>query len=296
MTTSQFTQSFGGHRRSRRPLSGRALALLGVLAAALGAAFVVAPGVLAGRTPGGGYADEKALISGMRTSFVEYWSSGERSYPAGLTRIADYWIDYHIVKIVTAALLMTVLVLLGSRLLRPLLTPGRLAPRRAAVLASAAALAATAAVAAAVLVMVNIQDVVAPFGSLISLLPVGTSDRQFAGTVSQVRQRLAAYPHGAHGTPPLQAMVGDYARYHAAIVAMLAMLAVAAIVMSIASWRRRARTAPSERRIRRTLAAAVSFTALLLPPVIVVALANLSTVLHPAPALLAFFTSGAGGL
>jgi hypothetical protein len=271
--------------------------LLAVLAAALGAAFVVAPGVLAGRTPGGGYGDEKALIAGMRTSFVQYWSSGERAYPAGLTRIADYWIDYHIVKIVTATLLLTVLILLSSRLLRPLLTQGRLAAGRAAVLGSSAALAATAAVAAAVLVMANIQDVVAPLGSLISLLPVGSSDRQFAGTVGQVRQRLTAYPHAGRGTPPaLQAMVSDYALYHAAVVAMLAMLAVVLIAMSVMSWRRRARTAPSERRIRRTLAAAGIYTALLLVPVIVVALANLNNASHPAPGLLAFFTSGAGGL
>lgn len=297
MTTSQFTQSFGGHRRSRGPLSGRALALLGVLVAALGAAFVVAPGVLAGRTPGGGYADEKALIRGMRTSFVEYWSSGERAYPAGLTRIVDYWIDYHIVKVVTAAFLMTVLILLGSRLLRPLLTPGRLAPGRAAVLASSAALAAAAAVAAAVLMMANIEDVVAPFGSLISLLPVTSADRQFAATVSQVRQRLAAYPHTGRGTPPaLHAMVSDYVLYHAVLVPLLAILAAVLIASSIAAWRRRARAVPAERRIRRTLAAAGILSALLLLPVIVIALANLSTVLHPAPGLLAFFTSGAGGL
>jgi hypothetical protein len=297
MTTSQFTRSFGGHRRSRRSLSGRALALLGVLAVALGAAFVVAPGVLAGRTPGGGYADEQALIRGMRTSFVEYWNSGDRHYPAGLQRIVGYWIDYHVVKVVTAATLLTVLIFLTSRLLRSLLAPGRLAAGRAAVLAASAVLAATAAVAAAVLVMANMQDVAAPFGSLISLLPVGSADTRFAHTVGQVRERLAAYPHLGRGTPPaLQVMVGDYALYHAVLVALLAILAVVLITMSVASWRRRGRTAPSERRIRRTLAVAGLLLAVLVLAVIVVALANLSTVLHPAPGLLAFFTSGAGGL
>jgi hypothetical protein len=297
MTTSQFAQSFGGRRRSPTPVSGRALALLGVLAAALGAAFVVAPGVLAGRTPGGGYSDEQALITGMRTSFVEYWRSGDRDYPAGLERIVDYWIDYQGVKAVTAALLVAVLLLLGARLLRPLITPGRLARGRGAVLASSAALAATAAFAAAVIAMANIQDVVAPFASLISLLPVGSSSAPFAETVGQVRQRLAAYPHPGGRTPPaLQAMVSNFALYHATLVALLAILAVVLIAMSITSWKRRARTAPTERRIRRTLAVAGTFPALLLMPVLIVALANLTTVAHPAPALLAFFNSGAGGL
>lgn len=268
-----------------------------VLAAALGAAFVAAPGVLAGRTPGGGYFDEEALITGMRTSFAGYWSSGDRGYPAGLERIVDYWIDYHVVKTVTAALLLAVLILLGVRLLRPLLAPGRLAPGRRAVLASSAALAAAAAVISAVLVMANIQDVVAPFASLISLLPAATPGTRFADTVGQVRQGLAAYPRTAGRTPPaLQAMVSDFALYHATLVALLAVLAVVLIIMSTMSWKRRARTALSERRIRRTLAVAGIFLALLLLPVILVALANLTTAMHPAPALLDFFNSGAGGL
>lgn len=297
MTTSQFTQSFGGHRRSRRPLSGRALALLGVLAAALGAAFVVAPGILAGRTPGGGYADEEALVRGMRTAFVAYWSSGDRAYPAVLERLVDYWIDYHIVKAVTAALLLAVLMLLTSRLLRPLVTPGTLGRGRVAMLASSTALAATAAFAAAMLVTANIQGAVAPFSSLISLLPVGTSGGRLANTVGQVRQGLAAYGQpGARTSPVLQAMVSDDVLYHAVTVTLLPIPAACLIAISITSWRRRARTAPSERRVRRTLALACVLSAFVSLLVLVVALANLSTVLHPAPALLALFTSGPGGL
>lgn len=271
--------------------------MLGVLAAVLGAAFVVAPGVLAGRTPGGGYSDEEALITGMRTSFVEYWRSGGRGYPAGLKRLVDYWVDYHIVKAAAAALLLAVLILLGTRLLKPLITPGHIAPGRGAVLAASAALAATAAFTSAVLAMVNVQDIVAPFASLISLLPVGTPGTQLSDTTGQVRHSLAAYPRAGGQTPPaLQAMVSNFALYHAALVALLAVLAAALIAMSITSWKRRARTAPSDRRIRRTLAVAGVLPALLVPPVLLVAVANLTTVMHPAPALLAFFNSGAGGL
>lgn len=271
--------------------------MLGVLAVALGAAFVVAPGVLAGRTPGGGYSDEGALITGMRTSFVDYWSSGDRDYPASLERLVGYWIDYHVVKAAIAALLLTVLVLLGARLLRMLLIPGRLSPGRGAVLASSGTLAATLTLSSAVLVMVNIQDVVAPFASLISLLPVGTSNRQLTATVGQVRQSLAQYPDTRGRTPPaLQAMVSNFALYHATLVVLLAILAVVLVGLSIASWKKRARTAPSERRIRRTLVVASVLPALLLLAAILVALANLTTLMHPAPALMAFFNSGAGGL
>jgi hypothetical protein len=77
MTASQFAQSSSGHRRSRTPASSRALASFCVLAAALGVAFVLAPGVLAGSTPGGGYYDEGPMVTAMRTAFLDYWSSGD---------------------------------------------------------------------------------------------------------------------------------------------------------------------------------------------------------------------------
>jgi hypothetical protein len=291
------SQSSPEHRRSRTPAAGRALALLGVLAVALGAAFVVAPGVLAESTPGGGYSGEGAVITAMRTAFAGYWNSGSRNYPPGLERLVDYWIRYHVAKAVIAAALLTVLVALGACLLRALMRPGRLAPGRGAALASCGALAAMLAFFAAVLVAVNIQDAVAPFASLISLLPLGTSNAQFTATVGQVRQRLAGYPGAAGRTPPaLEAMVSDFALYHAALVVLLAVLAVVLIGLSVASWRKRARTASSERRIRRTLVSASVLSALLSLAVIVVAVANLNTAMHPAPALLAFFTGGAGGL
>jgi hypothetical protein len=297
MTAPQFAQPSGWHRRRRAPFSSRVLALLCVLAVALGAAFVVAPGVLAGRTPGGGYSDEGAVITGMRTAFVGYWSSGVRGYPPGLQRLVFYWTDYHIAKAVIAALLLAVLVVLGGCAWKALMRPGRLAAWRTTVLASSVALATVLALASAVLVMANVQDVVAPFASLISLLPVGSSNAPFADTVGQVKKGLAGYPGTGGRTPPaLDAMVSGYALYHATLVALLALLAVALIGLSVLAWRKRARTGSSERRIRRTLAWAGILPAVPLLAVVVIALANLSNAAHPAPGLLAFFAGGAGGL
>jgi uncharacterized iron-regulated membrane protein len=91
-------------------------------------------------------------------------------------------------------------------------------------------------------------------------------------------------------------MVSNFALYHATLVVLLAVLAVVLIGLSVVSWKKRARTGSAERRIRHTLAWASALPALLSLAVIVVVLANLSTVLHPAPGLLAFFTGGAGGL
>ena len=171
MTASQFAQSAGWPRRPGTGVTGRALALLGALAVALGAAFVLAPGVLAATAPGGGYAGQKALIRALRTEFTEYWGSGRRAYPPELARLVDYWTRYHVAKAVIAALLLTVLVILGRRLWEALLRAGRLTPARGTALALSVALVAVLAVGSAAVVVANIQGAVAPFSSLISMLP-----------------------------------------------------------------------------------------------------------------------------
>ena len=91
-------------------------------------------------------------------------------------------------------------------------------------------------------------------------------------------------------------MISDFALYHAALVVLAAIVAVILIGMSVVSWKRRARTGSSERRIKHALGLAGVVSALLALAVIVVIVANLGTAMNPAPALLAFFNSGAGGL
>ena len=299
MTASQFAQSAGWPRRPQAGASGRALALLGALAVALGAAFVLAPGVLAASAPGGGYAGQPALIRALHTAFTRYWSSGDRAFPPDLERLVDYWTRYHVAKAVIAALLLTVLVILGRRLWAALLGAARLTPGRGAVLASSLALVAVLAVGSVMLVVANIQGAVAPFASLISMLPSGPHDKQLIYTLGQVKQGLAAYPGSGGRTAPapaLEAMISGFVLYHVAVVALAAVVAVTLAVMSAVSWKRRARTRSSERRTRRALAIAAVTSALLALVMIVIAAANLGNAMNPAPALLALFNSGAAGL
>ncbi len=295
MTTSPFAQSHRWPRRPRTSDPGPALALLGALAVALGAAFVRAPAVLAASAPGGGYAGQPALITALRTAFVEYWGSGTRAYPPDLERLADYWTRYHVAKAVIAALLLTVLVILGARLWGTLLRAGRLTPVRGAALTLSGALVTVLAVGSAAVVVANIQGAVAPFASLISMLPLGSHNEQFIHTLGQVKQGLAGYPGTGGRTPPaLEAMISDFALYHAVVAALAAAVAVILIVMSVASWRRCARTRSSDRRTRYVLGLAGVSAAVLALAVVAVAVANLGTALHPAPALLAFFNAGPG--
>src|SRR5687768_3628962 len=110
--------------------SGRALATLAALAAALGAAFVVAPATLAASGPGGGFADQRHLTEALRPAFVEYWRSGDRELSPALAGVVDYWLRYHVAKAVIAAVLLTVLVVLGTRLWTALLNVAGPAPGR----------------------------------------------------------------------------------------------------------------------------------------------------------------------
>lgn len=135
----------------------------------------------------------------------------------------------------------------------------------------------------------------APFASLISMLPLGSHNEQFVRTVTQVKQGLAGYPGtSGHAAPALEGMISDFALYHAVVAALAGAVAVIVIVMSVVSWRRRAHARSSDRRTRYVLGLAGVSSAVLALAVAAATVANLGTALHPAPALLAFFTGGAG--
>jgi hypothetical protein len=104
---------------------GRALATLGAVAAALIAAFVVAPPALAGGS-GGGFADERHLTDAVRAAFVGYWRSGSADFPPGLGRIVDYWFHFHVIKAAVSAILLMVLIALGVLLWKAFLRGGGL--------------------------------------------------------------------------------------------------------------------------------------------------------------------------
>ncbi|WP_405683829.1 hypothetical protein OG204_01830 [Streptomyces sp. NBC_01387] len=267
--------------------------MLGALATALVPAFVLAPRPLAASTSGGGFGGQQGLIDSLSKSFVDYWSSGDRTFPPGLERAVDYWRHYHVVKAVIAAMLLAVLIALGALLWKAFLRAGGLGAASRFALASAAAVVTALAVFSSAMVMANIQGATAPFSSLLSMLPVHAPHGELADTLHQVRQHLADYPNTGDRTPPaLEVMVSDFSRYHAVIAVAATTVAVVLIGMSAVSWRRSARTGASDRRTRRVFRSFGLVSALLSLVVIVVAVANTTTTADPAPALLAFFEGG----
>ncbi|MFC8849174.1 MULTISPECIES: hypothetical protein [unclassified Micromonospora] len=272
--------------------SGRVIAALGVLAAALVVAFVVAPPALTADRAGG-IVDRRDLGEALRASFVEYWRSDDRSLSPDLARVVDYWSRYHLVKAVIAALLLIVLVALGTRLARAFVTAGGLGAGKRVALAAGGVLVATLAPLSLAMVMANVQGAVAPFASLLPMLTDGVTDPELADTLTQVEQRLADVGStGGSGSPALDLMIDDFSWYHEAMAVAAAVVAAVLIATSVVAWRRFARTRSSDRRKRGLLAVYGLLSVLLLLPVIALTVANATTAADPEPALLAFFRGG----
>ncbi|MEW9531167.1 hypothetical protein [Microbispora sp. NPDC049125] len=196
-------------------------------------------------------------------------------------------------KAVIAAVLLIVLVALAVLVWKAFLRAGGRGAGRRAALASAGVLVTMLALSSLATVMANVQGAVAPFASLLPMLPAGAPGGELAGTLHQVRRRLAGSLITGDRIPPaLDAMISDFSRYHVAMAVIAAIVAAALIVASVVSWRRFAATESPGTRTKGLLGAFGVLSASLSPAVIVVAVANATTAADPAPALSAFFQSG----
>jgi hypothetical protein len=273
---------------ARRLLSGRdraAALFLAILTVLLAAGFVLAPRALTGAGP----THQHSLSTATSQAFTAYWQSGRHSYLPALADLVAYWRRYHLAKAGFAVALTITLGWLAHILWRSLLQPGRLRPAitTAAVVSGSAVT--TLAFGSAVVVMATIQGALAPFSSLVSLLPVGHGDPALTRSASQIQHDLAE--HQALPRPPatLSAIIDDFQRYHAVLAAQAAILAVVLVGLSMLMWRRAptaGRAVPRAKPLLRLLATAF---ALLTAIVLVVGAANVSTALNPDPAVRLFF-------
>lgn len=251
---------------------GRASAALVTVAAALVAAFVLAPARLAA-SPSTDFADGPALADGVRAAFVDHWRSGDRDLSPRLRAIVDYWFRYHLVKAVVAAALLCVFVALAALLWR---TVVRTRGRRA-VPATGGVLATGLAVFSLVVTMANVQGAVAPFASLLPMLVDGPADGDLAAVLEQVRS--------SDPQPTRDLMVDDFVRYHAAMAVIATVVAVSLLFLGVMLWRRLRATAWSAR-------SSAVFCGVVAVAMAVVAVANATTAADPMPAFQSFLDGG----
>lgn len=176
--------------------------------------------------------------------FPPWLLGGRAELSAGLQSLADDWFGFHLIKAVCAGLLVALAISVGHRALALIPT---------------------------VLLIANVQGVVAPLSSAFSLLdPIRLRDGEPGRALAQMRTELRATPSG-----PVQSLVDDFARYHVAVVVMAGVLTAVLVVFAVRAWRQDRR-----RWAAATLAAAVVAG--------VVTVANVTNTLDPVRGLLAF--------
>lgn len=269
--------------RSDKIVPGRALGALTALVLLLVTALVLAPPPLAD-TGNRSFADQNELRQALRDGFVAYWNSGGSTRPPALTSVIDYWFRFHVAKGVIAVLLLVTLVALAALLWKAYLRAGGLSAGQQSALATAGAVISMFAFGALLVVIANIQGAVAPFSSLLPMLPSGANDPQLTTAFDQIRQQLT---ESTGTTPPVDDMVGDFARYHVTVAVIAAILAITALGLTAVSWRRFVRSADT--RSRRLRCASGIVTALLSLASTVLLAANTSAAMNSTTALSAFF-------
>lgn len=256
-----------------------------VAALALAVALVVIPFPAASAWSRRGYGSRAALVDALSAGFVSFWRTGTGAIPADLAAPVDFWARFHVVKAGIAAVLVVVLVLLGSRAWAARTSRGGVA--RLVTGASAAA-AWLASLVALVVLVANVQGALAPLSSALGLLPIGAPDPVLGDTLSQVHDGVAT----DLGDPSVGALISDFAAYHRIMAGLGALVAAALVVAATLLWRERRRLPAGSRRGRAPLVAAICALLAVAGFFAVVGAANLGTSARPAPALQSFFEGG----
>jgi hypothetical protein len=258
---------------------------LAALALTLAAAFVWLPRPFARAVSGHDYGDEEHLRATVTSAFVDYWQIGRRMLTPELSHLVDYWRWYHVLKAAAAIGLMIVLVLLAIRLWNAFAGSGERADARR--LATGGVVATALAVFAFVVAMANLQGTIAPFSSLMSILPINTAHGDLTAMIGQVEDELGHYPSGSSGA--LEEMVHDLAVYHVVVATISRSAAAVLVVLVIMLFRTYAGTPMIDRRARRLLrwlGVTASVMGVLLG---VLALGNVSAVIDSPTAVLNFY-------
>jgi hypothetical protein len=249
-------------------------------------AVVLVPFPLASAWSEVGYSSPAALEDSLTSAFVGFWAAGTGVIGADLARPVAFWSHFHVVKAVLATVLLVALVLVCCRSWEVSTHAASRARRLAA--GALSAVAALMSLVALVVVVANVQGAVAPLSSSLGLLPLSRPDGELSEVVGQVRLGLA----GAGGNPALDTLVRDFTTYHVAMVVLGVVVTVGLLATAVLGWRRRSRLSQPPHRGRGLLTGAVVAVLASCAFFAVVTAGNVSTVAHPAPALLGFFQGG----
>lgn len=249
-------------------------------------AVFLAPFRLASIWPNGGYRDVGQLRESVGDGFVAYWSTGSAALNPELASAVDFWARFHVVKALFAAALLVVLVPMGIAIWQRYIRTPSLGRRLALGMLGLAN--AALAFLALLILTANIQGAIAPWTSIMGMLPSAASDPAVAAAQREVSASLA---NGAQ-SPAVDALINDFVIYHAVMVGVGLVTCAGLVVAMVLVWRARRRTPRVQRRQRRVLGVGLFGLLTVLGFFALVTAANLSTVLKPVPALIGAFNGG----
>lgn len=270
----------GGSRDVRTTAAGRHR-LLGWAAVLLTLAVFLAP---AGLISLRGFTGEAALVAASESAFVRADLSGPVADSEALAELTALWRNFHLVKAGFAGLLVLALVGLASMLSRQVRAAGR--GRRRWSLLSAYGGVVLWLLGALTVLLANVQGAAAPFASVASLLPSGQGTGELGGVLDHLRRAVEADTPSPVGGIASE-LLDDFTLYHA-VFAVLAAVAggVLTPLAARAVWRRWRLRGPGRKPQPtwpvQTIAYGAAGSLFLL-----LSLANVSTWVHPVPALVA---------
>ncbi len=261
--------------------------VLAVIAVVLLVAMVLAPLRLAGVSD----AEWRRRSAGVGDAFAAYWKAGEASFPPPLSELVDHWARFHAIKAVIAAVLLLVCIALTTILWRRFLQSSGIRTTTQVALVLAAGATTVVVVVALVVLVANVQGAAAPLSSVLTLLP-GGGDTEWKTVRNQVVQQLTAYSSSGRTVEPLVVMVDDFARFHVVLAVEAGIVTCACLGVGVITWRTLTTYGASGRRTRAVRRGSVALVGLLGVGAAVVCVGNITVAIHPAPALLGFFTGG----
>lgn len=248
---------------------------------ALVAAFFVLPGAVAEAASARGITTS-TLADEVGRAFGEWWRAGAAPLTPGMEAVVSFWQVFHVTKALIALALLVSLLAAGYWFWK---ASADLAGRASRVGATVLGiLPAPAAPIVLLILMANIQGAIAPLSSVLGLLPLDGS----VPAVALVREQLAA---GVTGSV-LDTMIADFRAYHLVMVVTAAIAVILVIAADVVLWVRWRRMPRAHARLRHVTGVVAVVLPLLIAALLVILLANLSTVIDTAPALAAFFEGG----
>lgn len=234
-----------------------------------------------------GLTSESALKTAAGSAFVRATPSGTRIEARQLVDLVSLWREFHLVKAALAVLLVLALARLVAVLSRQPCGQGARPPRRAERVAFGGVLAWM--LVALTIALANLQGAVAPLASVSSLIPPPHPSSELGAVLGELRRAVQIDPTAPAGLAG--DLLIDFTRYHATLAILATVVGAALIVLALRAvvdgWRRRrGAAAPGTWPWQLGLCGGAGAFFL------VVAAANASTWLNPAPALVASLGGG----